>query len=265
MLCCVPGWLSAPRRCALLRPALCCFVPCHVASLVGCRCLLCCAFRRCPSPWGPVSSGTVFCAVPPRTVLSAVSVLPWYVGVCCCLPLCCVLCVCAVCVLRCRASRSLSSSLCAVLCCAVLVRLRCAVRVICPVCGAWCCGPLPCAVLFPVVFCCAVPGLVARGGPLVACFGVGAPVWPRGLLLCGWCGLLWCPAPLCCVLWCCVVVWCCAACSAVSLRYCLCLLLLLLCPVVLCCPVVPCRWAVMFVIVCCVCLSSFENVFEKKF
>ena len=56
----------------------------------------------------------------------------------------------------------------------------------------------------------AVLGLVARGCLLVACFGVGVPVWPRGLLPCGWCGLLWCPAFLCRVLWCCAVAWCCA-------------------------------------------------------
>ena len=61
--------------------------------------------------------------------------------------------------------------------------------------------------MFSVVFCGAVLGLVARRCPLVACFGVGAPVWRRGLLFCGWCGLLWCPAPLC---WCFAVVWCCA-------------------------------------------------------
>ena len=64
--------------------------------------------------------------------------------------------------------------------------------------------------LFPLVFCCAVLGLVARGCLLVACFGVAVPVGPRGLLPCGCCGLLWCPASLCHVLWCCAVAWCCA-------------------------------------------------------
>ena len=118
--------------------------------------------------------------------------------------------LCAVCVLGCCAVRSLSSPLCAVLCFAVLVRLRCAVRVVRAVAGASCCGALLCVVLFPLVCCGALLGLVARGSLLVACFGVGVPVWPRGLFPCGWCGLLWCPASLCRVLWCCVVTWCCA-------------------------------------------------------
>ena len=61
-----------------------------------------------------------------------------------------------------------------------------------------------------LVFCGVVQGLVARGCLLVACFGVDVPVWPRGLLPRGWCGLLWCPASLCRVLWCCAVAWCCA-------------------------------------------------------
>ena len=53
-------------------------------------------------------------------------------------------------------------------------------------------------------------GLVACGSLLVAWFGFGVPVWPRGLLPCGWGGSLWCSASLCCVLWCCAVPWCCA-------------------------------------------------------
>ena len=90
------------------------------------------------------------------------------------------------------------------------MRLRCAVCVVRAVAGAWCCGALLCAVLFPLVCCGAVLGLVARGCLLVACFGVGVPVWPRGLLPCGWCALLWCPTSLCRVLWCCAVARCCA-------------------------------------------------------
>ena len=184
---------------------------CCVVSLVPCRCLLCCALGRCPSPLGPVLSSAVFCGVPPRCVLCAVCVLPLCLGVCCESPLCSPLCVCAVCVLGRRAVCSLSSLLCAVLCCAVLVRLGCAVPVVWAVSGAWCCGALLCVVLFPVVFCGAELGLVVRGCPLVAFFGVGVPVWPRCLLSCGWCCFLWCPAPLCCVLSCCAVVWCCVA------------------------------------------------------
>ena len=117
--------------------------------------------------------------------------------------------LCAVCVPGRCAVRSLCSPLRAVLCFAVLVRSRCAVRVVRAVAGA--CGALLCVVLFPVVCRGAVLGLLARGCLLVACFGAGVPVWPRGLLPCGWCGLLWCPAFLCRVLWCCAVAWCCAA------------------------------------------------------
>ena len=77
----------------------------------------------------------------------------------------------AVCVLGCCAVHSLSSPLCAVLCFAVLVRLRCAVRVVRAVAGARCCGVLPCVMLFPLLYCGAVLGLVARGCLLVPCCG----------------------------------------------------------------------------------------------
>ena len=110
--------------------------------------------------------------------------------------------VCAVVVSGCVAVLSLPSLLCAVLGCAALVRLHCAVRVTCAVSGTRCCGALLCVLLLPVVCCGALLGLAVRGCLLVACFGAGVPVWPRGLLPCGWCGLLRCPAPLCCVLWC---------------------------------------------------------------
>ena len=64
--------------------------------------------------------------------------------------------------------RSLSSSLCAVGCCAELVSLRCAARVVCAVSGAWCCGALLCVVRLPLVCCCGVLGLVACSYLLVA-------------------------------------------------------------------------------------------------
>ena len=144
-------------------------------------------------------------AVFPRAVCSVLCV--FVVALWCALLVAALLC--AVGVLGC-AVRSLSSPLCAVLCFAVLVCLRCAVRVVRAVAGAWCCGALLCVVLFPLVCCGAVLGLVARGCLLVVSFGVGVPVWPCGLLCCGWCGLLWCPASLCRVLWCCAVARCCA-------------------------------------------------------
>ena len=130
------------------------------------------------------------------------------------------------------------------LCFAVLVRSRCAVRVVRAVAGAWCCGALLCVVLFPLVCRGAVLGLVARGCLLVACFGVSVPVWPRGLLPCGWCGLLWSPAFLCRVVWCCAVAWCCA----IVLRCRVAVLLGLALPScgLSCCAVLCCWLAVLF-------------------
>ena len=153
--------------------------------------------------------------------------------------------LCAVCVLGWRAVRSLSSLLCAVLCFALLVRLRCAVHVVRAV-AVVCCCVLCCS---PLVFCGVVLGLVACSCLQAACSGVGVPVGPPGLLPRGWCALLWCPASLCRVVWCCAVTWCCA--------------------VVLCC-----RFAVLFVfalpscglscgaVLCCVVLLVVCGVFR---
>ena len=195
-------------------------------------CVPCCAVR----PWVRCCAALLR-VVSPGVVLSCALLRSFGAAACCALPsgaarrpraLCsaalCFAALCfavfprAVCSVLCvfcrgavvRAVRSLCSPLCAVLCFAVLVRSRCAVRVVRAFAGAWCCGALLCVVLFPVVCRGAVLGLVARGCLLVACFGVGVPVWPPGLLPCGWCGLLWCPAFLCRVLWCCAVAWCCA-------------------------------------------------------
>ena len=192
---CVPGCGAAPRWCALCRPVLCCCVLCCFVALVWCRCLLCRALCRCPSPWGPVFCGAVFCGVPPRCVLCAACFLSWRGGARCCSPLCFVLCVswgavlCVPCPLR------------SVRCCASLCWCACVVLF------GWC--VLLCVVLFPLVCYGAVLGLVPRCCLLVACYGVGVPVWPRGLLPCCWCGSLWCTASLCRVLWCCAVAWCC--------------------------------------------------------
>ena len=78
----------------------------------------------------------------------------------------------------------------------------CAVRVVCAVSGAWCCW-------FPV----SLPfvggllvALVARRCRLVLCVSSGARVWSGRR----WASTLWCPVPLCCVLWRCAAVWCCA-------------------------------------------------------
>ena len=170
---CVPGCGAALRCCALCRPVLCCCVLCCFAALGWCPCSLCRALLCSPSPWGPVLCIAVFCGVAPRCVCFVVA---WW-----CVLLFAAL-LCAVCVLGCFAVRSLSSPLCAVLCFAVLVRLRCAVRVVRAVAGARCCGALPCVVLFPLVCCGAVLGLVARGCLLVPCCGALLSGF-----LCWWC------------------------------------------------------------------------------
>ena len=79
-----------------------------------------------------------------------------------------------VCALGCRAVRSLSSAPCALLCCAVLVPLRCAVRVVCAVSGAWSCWFLVSLRVFggPLV------ALVAWRLLLVVFVGLGVRAWP---------------------------------------------------------------------------------------
>ena len=120
-------------RCAAWR---CVVVRCVVSfcSVWWCR-VLCCVLGRCPSSWGPVSSGAVFCLVPPRCVCFAV------------LRRCVVLfavVLCAVCALGCRVVRFLSSPPCAVLLC----------------------RPLSLGALLP----CAVPrGAVLPRGAVVSC------------------------------------------------------------------------------------------------
>ena len=209
---CVSRFLSLPlgAACRVLCCAVCPWVRCCAALLrvlppdvvLLCAVLFCCA-RLVPLLVVPFAPGP--CALR-RCVLR------------CSPALCALCCVCFV-VARWCAMLFLRSALCClcagVLCCAfpvlsaVLVRLHCAVCVVRAVACAWCCGALLCVVLFPLVCCGAVLGLVARGCLLVACLGVGVPVWPRGLPPCGWCGLLWCPASLRRVLWCCAVAWCC--------------------------------------------------------
>ena len=83
-----------------------------------------------------------------------------------------------------------------------VLSVRCAVRVVCAVSGGWCCWFL---VSLPFVGGLLV-ALVARRCRLVVCVGSGARVWSGRR----WASSLWCPAPLCCVLWRCAAVWCCA-------------------------------------------------------
>ena len=212
---CVPGCGATLRCCALCRPVLCCCVLCCFTALGWCRCSSCRALWCSPSPWGLVLCGDPFCGVPPRCVC--------FVVACWCVLLFAAL-LCAVCVLGCCAVRSLSSPLCVVLCFAVVVRLRCAVRVVRAVAGARCCGALPCVVLFPLVCCGAVLGLVTRGCLLVPCCGALLSV-----LLSWWCWFVSFP----CVIG--VVLRCASSCS-VPVAF-----ALLLVPHAVACPWVLCR------------------------
>ena len=234
VLCC--AWLGAAlRRAAARCVARCCAVLCCVA-LVWCRCLLRRALWRCPSPWGPVLCGAVFCGVPPRCVLCAVRVLSWRGGACCCSPLCFVLCVsrgavlCVPCALR-------SARCCASLCwCARVVLFVWCVPLLAPVvrccvlcCFLWC-AVVRCWVCWPVVVCwwrvsvsvslsgrvvCfPVVGVVCCGA-LLSCVVFCGAVLSRGAVLllsavvlrCCW-GLL-CPSVGCRAVLCCAVCWLC--------------------------------------------------------
>ena len=210
--CFPPGCWLLPRGCCPPPPPFVSrgFRSCRsvLCAVLCCR-VLCCA-RLVPllvSPWPlalPVALGPFAlrrCVLRCSPALCALCCVCFVVARWCLLLFAAL--PCALCVSGCCAVRSLCSLFCAVLCFAVLVPSRCAVRVVRAVAGAWCCGALLCVVLFPVVCRGAVLGLVARGCLLVACFGVAVPVWPRGLLPCGWCGLLvCCGALLSCVVFC---------------------------------------------------------------
>ena len=137
LACCVVSLGAVLRRVAARSAAWRCVVVRCVVSFccVWCCRALCCVLGRCPSSWGPVPSGAVFCLVPPRCLCFAV--------VCRCVVLFAVV-LCAVCALGCRVVRFLSSPPCAVLLC----------------------GPLSLGALLP----CAVPcGAVLPRGAVVSC------------------------------------------------------------------------------------------------
>ena len=237
----------AAARCCVPCAALCCAslaaVLCRVV-LVGCCCLLRRALWRCPLPWGPVLCGAAFCGVPPCCVCVVVAR-----G--CVLLLAALLC--AVCVPGCCAVRSLSSPLCAVLCFAVLVRSRCAVRVVLAVVGAWCCGVPWCG--------------AGSGGPWLSAGGVF-----RCPCLAAWSVSLWlvwfavvpcfpvsCSVVLCCrvVLCCCALLSCCGAagaCFALLWAVVLCCVVLLVGCAVFCPVVVAACCGALFLVLCVPCL-----------
>ena len=225
------------RRAAARCVARCSAVVCCVA-LVWCRCLLRRALWRCPSPWGPVLCGAVFCGVPPRCVLCAVCVLSWRGGACCCSPLCLVLCVsrgavpCVPCALR-------SVRCCAPLCwwarvvlfvwCVVLLAPGALVRCCVLCCFLWC-AVVRCWVWWPVVVCWwrvsvsvslsgrvdsfPVVGVVCCGALLSCVVFCGAVLSRGAVLLCSGvvlrcCWGLVCPPVGCRAVLCCAVGWLC--------------------------------------------------------
>ena len=250
--CCVPcavlccASLGAVLRRAAARCVLrCCAVPCCVV-LVGCGCLLRRALWRCPLPWGPVVCVAVFCGVPPCCVCFVVA--RWCVLLFAAL-------LCAVCVPGCCAVPSLSSPLCAVLCFAVLVRSRCAVRVVRAVAGAWCCGVPWCGAgsggrWFSAggVFRCRCPCLAAWSVSLRLVWFAVVPCFPVS-----------CSVVLCCrvVLCCCALLSCCGAvgaCFALLWAVVLCCVVLLVGCAVLCAVVVSACCGALFLVLCVPCL-----------
>ena len=238
--CCVPcavlccASLGAVLRRAAARCVLrCCAVLCCVV-LVGCRCLLRRALWRCPLPCGPVLCGAVFCGVPPCCVCFVVA--RW-----------CVLLFAALRVSR-GAVLCVPCPLRSVWCCA---SLRWWLALCCS-CGACCCWRLVlwcavvrCWVWWPVVFCWWRVSVSVSLSGRVVCFP------------CGGCGLLWCPAFLCRVLWCCAVAWCCAVlfCCRVAVLWAvvLCCVVLLVGCAVFCPVVVSACCGALFLVLCVPC------------
>ena len=228
------------RRAATRCVARCSAVVCCVA-LVWCRCLLRRALWRCPSPWGPVLCGAVFCGVPPRCVLCAVCVLSWRGGACCCSPLCLVLCVsrgavpCVPCALRsvwCCASLCWCARVVLFMWCVLLLAPGAVVRCCVLCCFLWC-AVVRCWVWWPVVVCWWRVSVSVSLSDRVVCFPV------VGVVCCG--------ALLSCVVFCGAVLSRGAVllCSGVVLRCCWGLLCPPVgCPAVLCCAVgwLCCLW-----------------------
>ena len=268
-------------RCCVLCCAVCPWVWCSAALLriVPPGVVVLCAVLVCFARWMPLlvvpcplslAVALESCAMR-RCVLRCSIALCALCCVCFVLAFWCLLLfravVCAVCVLGCRTVPSLSSRPCAVLCCAVLVRLRCAIHVVRAVAGAWFCGALLCvrAVSFGILWCdagsggpwlssgsvfrCRCPCLAASPASLcsvrfavVPCFPVSCPV-----VLC--CGLVLCCRAL--------LLFCGAVCARFALLWpvvrrralpccaagCPCCFLPGGGVCVLCCPLAPCRHA----------------------
>ena len=174
-----------------LRPfdaAACCVLPRALfIALESCtfrRCVLCALCCPCVAAvwWCVLLFPAVLCAVVVLGCLAVRSLCLPRTG-----PCCAALCWCACVVLFVGSALFLAlfpGSSAVVRCCVVCCCLWCPVAQ----CWVW---------LSVIVFWWRVSVSVSLSGR-VACFP------------CGWCGLLRCPAPLCCVLWCSAVLWCCA-------------------------------------------------------
>ena len=152
----------AAARCSALR---CVVVRCVVLSRsFRCCRTLCRALGHCSLPWGPV-----FSCLPAPCPLCCVCF-----GVACCCVLLFAAVLCAVCVLGCRVLCFLFSPPCALLGCAVLVPLCCAVCLVCAVSGAWCCRALTFVVRFPGVPCCVAVRCAASSCGSLCCAAVSS-------------------------------------------------------------------------------------------
>ena len=248
LLCGLPRFLVVSSRCvgacclAVVCVAVCCAVSlgavlCRVAAGLLRPAFCCCALRRVISLC-LVLSRSVLCPWPLSVSLGSCAFQHCVLS---CLPaLCALCCVCfgvvcwcvllfatvlfVVCVLGCRAVRSLSSPPCVMLRCAVLVRLRGPVCLVCVVSGAWCCRVLLSVVRLPAVLCCVVAHYAASScgllwcaaassaGGWLPCCAVQVPLRPCSLLVP--CSPVLCPMVYCCrvVPWCPVLLHCLFSC-----------------------------------------------------
>ena len=240
------------RRCRSVLCAVCCVVLC----VPGCGAVPCCAC------WVPLLAALCPLALP-------VALGPCALRHCVlrCSPVLCVFCRGAV--VRAVVGRSALCCVCpGVLCCAfpvlsapcgvcfaVLVRLRCAVRVVLAVAGAWCCGVPWCG--------------AGSGGPWLSAGGVFRCRCP---CLAAWSVSLWlvwfavvpcfpvsCSVVLCCrvVLCCCALLSCCGAvgaCFALLWAVVLCCVVLLVGCAVFCPVVVSACCGALFLVLCVPCL-----------
>ena len=250
VLCCV-SLGAVLRRAAARRASWCCVVVCCVVLLRLFGVAVCCAMSssaaRLP---GALCFAALSFALSPRAVCSVLCVFGRGVLMRTVVRRCAACCVCP------GVSGCASSSVCAVLCSVVLVRLRRAVRVVRAVAGAWCCGALLCVALFS--FCVLWCG-AGSGGPWSS---AGCVFRCRCPCLAAWSGSLWlvwfavlpCFPVSCSVVLCCLVVLCCCVLRLFCGAVCACLAFLW--PVVPCCAVLLVVCAVSCPLVVSVCFGA---------